>query len=159
LKEGDDREPSNYRGITLLSVVGKVFTQVLQTRLVGWVEKKRLLEQEQGGFRPGIGCTEQTFSLVELVKNRGREKDTFCCFIDIKKAFDRVFRAGLWQRLASLKIRGKLWRVVRCLYNKVESKVFGGDLWFELSAGVRQGCILSPLLYAIFIDGLVKHIK
>jgi len=100
LKEGDDREPSNYRGITLLSVVGKVFTQVLQTRLVGWVEKKRLLEQEQGGFRPGIGCTEQTFSLVELVKNRGREKDTFCCFIDIKKAFDRVFRAGLWQRLA-----------------------------------------------------------
>ena len=73
-----------------------------------------------------------------------------------------MWRDGLWKRLWDVGIRGKMWRVLRSLYAKTESCVeaHGGlSDWFEVTAGVRQGCILSPLLYDIFIDGLAKEIS
>jgi hypothetical protein len=160
-KDGDKRDTSNYRGITLLSIVGKVYAQVINERLVKWSEENKILVEEQGGFRPQRGCPDQLFSLVELLKNRGR-KGTFCCFIDVKKAFDRVFRAGLWKRLAEEGVKGKMWRVLKSIYETVESCVrVEGSLtdWFPVETGVRQGCVLSPLLYALFINGLVKEIN
>ena len=71
----------------------------------------------------------------------------------MKKAFDRVFRAGLWQRIADEGIKGKMWRVLRSIYKTVDSCVRIGEEvtdWFPLETGVRQGCVLSPLLYALF---------
>ena len=103
-KDGYKRDTGNFRGITLLSIVGKVFTSILNDRLVRWSEERKILVEEQGGFRPQRGCPDQLFSLIELLRNR-REGSTFCCFIDVKKAFDRVFRAGLWKRLAEEGIR------------------------------------------------------
>ena len=160
-KDGDNRDPSNYRGITLLSIVGKVYAQILNDRLVRWSEKHKIIVEEQGGFRPRRGCPDQLFTLVELLRNRGK-KGTYCCFIDVKKAFDRVFRAGLWERVAEEGVRGKMWRVLVSIYNTVESCVkVKEDLteWFPVSTGVRQGCILSPFLYALFINGLVREIN
>ena len=160
-KDGDKRDPSNYRGITLLSIVGKVYAQILNDRLVRWSERHKVIVEEQGGFRPRRGCPDQLFTLVELLRNRGK-KGTYCCFIDVKKAFDRVFRAGLWDRVAEEGIKGKMWRVLVSIYNTVESCVrVKEDLteWFPVNTGVRQGCILSPFLYALFINGLVKEIN
>jgi hypothetical protein len=160
-KDGDKRDTSNYRGITLLSIVGKVYSQVLNSRIVKWAEENKVLTEEQGGFRPHRGCPDQIFSLVETIRSRGR-KGTFCCFIDVKKAFDRVFRAGLWKRVAEEGVKGKMWRVLRSIYETVEScvRVSGKCTdWFPVNTGVRQGCILSPLLYALFINGLIKELK
>jgi hypothetical protein len=160
-KDGDKKDTANYRGITLLSIVGKVYAQVINERLMSWCEQNKILVEEQGGFRPQRGCPDQLFSLVELLQNRGK-KGTFCCFIDVKKAFDRVFRAGLWQRIADEGVKGKMWRVLRSIYETVESCVrINGNLtdWFPVETGVRQGCVLSPLLYALFINGLVKEIN
>jgi len=161
LKDGDERDTSNYRGITLLSIVGKVYAHVINARLMSWCEKHDILVEEQGGFRPHRGCPDQLFSLVEILQNR-REQGTYCCFIDVKKAFDRVFRAGLWKRIADVGIKGKMWRVLNSFYSTVESCVrVDGFLtdWFRLDTGVRQGCVLSPLLYALFINGLVKELN
>jgi hypothetical protein len=160
-KDGDKRDTSNYRGITLLSIVGKVYAQVINERLMSWCEENEVLVEEQGGFRPHRGCPDQLFSLVELLQNRGK-KGTFCCFIDVKKAFDRVFRAGLWQRIADEGVKGKMWRVLRSIYETVESCVTVDGYateWFPIETGVRQGCVLSPLLYALFINGLVKELN
>jgi hypothetical protein len=160
-KDGDKKDTGNYRGITLLSIVGKVYTQVLNERLMTWSEKNKILVEEQGGFRPERGCPDQLFTLVEILKNRGK-KETFCCFIDVKKAFDRVYRGGLWCRLAEEGVKGKMWRVLRSIYSTVQSCVRVDDKltdWFSLETGVRQGCILSPLLYAMFINGLVKELN
>jgi hypothetical protein len=160
-KDGDEKDTSNYRGITLLSIVGKVYAQVINERLMMWCERHKILVEEQGGFRPHRGCPDQLFSLVEVLKNRG-DKGTFCCFIDVKKAFDRVFRAGLWKRIAEEGVKGKMWRVLKSIYETVESCVkVNGSLtdWFPIETGVRQGCVLSPLLYAIFINGLVKELN
>jgi len=119
-KDGDKRDTSNYRGITLLSIVGKVYGQVINERLMKWCEANRILVEEQGGFRPHRGCPDQLFSLIEILQNRGK-KGTFCCFIDVKKAFDRVFRAGLWEKVANVGVKGKMWRVLRSIYASVES--------------------------------------
>ena len=126
-KDGDKRDTGNYRGITLLSIVGKVYAQVINGRLMTWCEKNKVLVEEQGGFRPNRGCPDQLFTLVELLRNRGK-KGTYCCFIDVKKAFDRVFRAGLWQRIADEGIKGKMWRVLKSIYETVESCVLGGTI-------------------------------
>ena len=96
---------------------------------------------------------------------QGRRKtrlDSYCCFLDIKKAYDTVFREGLWRRLREVGVEGRMWRVLKNVYVKVESSVVVNEErteWFELYTGVRQGCILSPTLFAIFIDGLATWVK
>jgi hypothetical protein len=160
-KDGEERDTNNYRGITLLSIVGKVYTTVLNRRLIDWCEKKGILVEEQGGFRPERGCPDQLFVITEILKQR-KEVPTYACFIDVKKAFDRVWRNGLWKRLAEEGIRGKMWRAIRTVYSKVQSAVLTGvgqTNWFDINTGVRQGCVLSPVLFAIFINGLAKEIR
>ena len=68
----------------------------------------------------------------------------------------------MWQRVADEGVKGKMWRVLRSIYETVESCVrVEGSLtdWFPINTGVRQGCVLSPLLYALFINGLIKEIN
>jgi hypothetical protein len=160
-KEGDKRDPLNYRGITLLSVVGKLFSSILNKRLSEYLEEEGGVVDEQGGFREGRGCPEQIFALTEVLKMR-RNRPTFCCFIDIKKAYDRVWRDGLWKRLWEVGVRGRMWRVIKEGYSRVESCGLVGDRmtdWFNIEVGVRQGCTLSPTLFSVFIDGLARAIK
>lgn len=162
-KEGEKKNVDNYRGITLLSVVGKLYTSILNERLSKWLEKEKKLVEEQGGFRPGRSTTEQIFILKEVVLGRRRrKKKTFCCFLDIRKAYDTVCREGLWERLWGKGVRGKIWRVIKNLYSEVGSCVRLGEEkteWFTLDIGLRQGCILSPVLFSVFIDGLAEEVK
>jgi len=162
-KDGDKHIAETYRGITLLSVVGKLYTIVLNTRLSQWCERNQILVDEQAGFREGRSTSDQLFILREAVQDRTRrKKGTYCCFLDIKKAYDTVFREGLWRRLWEVGVQGKMWRVLKNIYAKVESSVVVNTKrgeWFELHTGVRQGCILSPTLFAIFIDGLARAVK
>ena len=93
---------------------------------------------------------------------RKKRKRTYCCFLDIRKAYDTVFREGLWKRMIEKGVGGKLWRVVKNLYREVGSCVRLGEEktdWFGLEVGLRQGCILSPILFSIFIDGLAEEVK
>ena len=162
-KEGDPRVPDNYRGITLLSVVGKIYAMVLNNRVKRWCDERNVLVDEQAGFRMRRSTVDQTFILSELIRARRKKGlKTYCAFLDIKKAYDKVWRDGLWKRLIEVGITGKMWRVLHNLYSVVESCVLvGADRteWFSLDAGLRQGCILSPILFAVFIDGLARAVK
>jgi hypothetical protein len=162
-KDGDPADPLNYRGITLLSVVGKTYASVLNSRLLGWLKDNESIQDEQGGFRPGRGCPEQIFVLSEAVRLRRKSgKRTHACFIDVSKAFDRVWRDGVFKRLRDEGVEGKLYRVIRGIYSRVQSCVQTEgkqSRWFNLSTGVRQGCPLSPTLFAVFIDGLIRRLK
>ena len=87
---------------------------------------------------------------------------TYCTFIDIQKAYDKVWREALWYKLYKMGIRGKLWRVLRNIYEKVESCVVLGDHCtelFEVLLGLRQGCLLSPMLFDLFINDIVDELK
>ena len=119
-------DPGKYRGITLLSVLGKTYTAVLNNRLSNWIENNNILADEQAGFRPNRSITDQLFVLTETIRNR-RPNKTFCAFLDIQKAYDKVWREGLWYKLYKAGVRGKLWRIIRGIYAKVESCVALGD--------------------------------
>ena len=104
---------------------------------------------------------DQIFILKEMLASRIGKK-TYTCFIDIRKAYDRVWRDGLWKALWDQGVNGKMWRVLRSYYAKVQScAIVNGELteWFDLHVGVRQGCVLSPILFDIFMDGMAREIK
>lgn len=84
-------------------------------------------------------------------------KKLYCTFVDFKKAFDTVWRVGLWQKLIKNGINGKILRVVVNMYKNVKSCIKqGGDFsnFFDCEIGVRQGENLSPFLFAIFLNDL-----
>jgi hypothetical protein len=157
-KGGDERDLGNYRGISLLSIIDKIFKTILKNRVSAFLEERNELAEEQGGFRKGRGCAEHIFTLKEILRMRKGRK-TFCCFLDVKKAYDRVWRDGLWVRLWDVGVRGKMWRVIKNSYDGVASCILLGSKrtrWFGI---VRQGCVLSPLLYDMFINGLIVVVK
>ena len=136
---------------------------VLNKRVMQWCEERNVLVDEQAGFRVGRSTVDQVFVLSELIRARRRKgQKTYCAFLDIKKAYDTVWRDGLMKRLLEVGLKGKMWRVIRNLYLIVESCVLVGQdktEWFSLDTGLRQGCILSPVLFAVFIDGLARAVK
>jgi len=145
-KKGDHRECSNYRGITLLSQAGKVYAKVLEQKCRKIVEP--LIQEEQCGFRPGRGTTDQLFTLAQVYeKSWEYGKPVHTCFIDLEKAYDRVPRAILWKVLEEYNIKGVLLRAIKALYNHCGSCVRVNGLKskaFMVKAGLRQGCVLSP---------------
>ena len=158
-KKGDLTICSNNRGITLLSVAGKVFCSFILNRFKGAIDKK--LRENQAGFRPGRSCTDQIFALRQIIeKCLEFHTPIKINFIDFKAAFDSVHRESLWNILIMYGIPIKIVNIIRNTYEKSECCVqIDGEKteWFEITAGVRQGCIWSPLLFLILIDYILKH--
>ncbi len=161
-KEGDKEELDNYRGIALSCTVGKVFERVLDNRIRA-ISEEKVMKEAQGGFRKDRGCADQIFVLrtvVELRKKQGLK--TVVTFLDVKKAYDTVWREGLWKKMRGYGITERLVRWCELFYKKVEAAVVTGHgrtEWFEVEGGLRQGSALSPLLYSIFMMDLVEELE
>ena len=151
--KGSVPDPENYRGITLLSCIGKLFTARLNCRLSCYVED-HIMGQEQAGFREGYSTIDHIFDLQLIVElYQSVHKRVYCAFIDYRKAFDSINRPLLWHKLLSYNINRKLLNVVKNMYDKAKSCVKIDNLYsdyFPCNIGVRQGDNLSPLLFALF---------
>jgi hypothetical protein len=162
-RAGAETELDNYRPITLLSIVSKLFELLMNIRFTEWSEKNRALRDEQGGFRTKRGCADQLFVLKEVWSSRRELKlPTYAAFLDVKAAYDRVWRTGLWHELYQCGIRGKAWRMVRAMYARMRRVVLVDgqrSSEFSVEVGVSQGSVLSPFLYSVFIDGLIRFLK
>ena len=104
-KSGNPDDAQNYRGITLINVLGKVYSQVLLNRLSKWSEENDKLSKNQFGFQKGkstIDCIFLLNAIVSKVINSGEK--LYCCFIDYEKAFDRIDRPLLWHTLIFEKV-------------------------------------------------------
>ena len=150
----------NYRGVTLLSAFGKLFTRVLDNRLTEWAEENSIYVEAQAGFRAGMGTTDHIFALHGLLTHfLNRKKKLYCVFVDFSKAFDYVVRDNLWFKLIELGVRGKILDVIMSMYSNVKSKVKfynskGEEFTCHSHTGVRQGECLSPFLFAMFVNDL-----
>ena len=97
--KGMRNDPSNQRLLALTSVFSKLFEKVLDTRIRTWSERIGALSDLQGGFRTDRGCPDQIFALHEIVMMRKEcGQQTVLAFIDVAKAYDRVWRPGLWKK-------------------------------------------------------------
>ena len=160
-KKGSLTDVGNYRGITLLSILGKLFTRVLNNRLKDWAENYHLLIEAQAGFRAGMSTTDNIFVLHGVIShliNQG--KKLYCAFVDFTKAFDYVVRENLWYKMIKYGIRGKILNVIKSMYSSVKSRVkYNNQLGneFYCGLGVRQGECLSPLLFSLFLNDIEEH--
>ena len=154
----------DFRGISLVSVPYKAMCMIIKERLALVVEERKLVAEEQGGFRKGRGCRDQilTLMLVGQVQMAMRKSGMMAAFIDLKKAYDTVDREKMLDCLKHLGLRGRLGAFLEELYSGVECEVRVGEELsnpFEVTTGLRQGCVLSPLLFSLYINGVVEKLR
>ena len=160
-KKGSRKLCKNYRGVSLLSIPGKVFASILNNRVRKVIEDKVM--EKQAGFRSGRGCSEQIFVMRQLTEKMiEKGKKMYAVFVDLEKAYDKVCREELWEALRRYGVSGGLLSVIKSMYQASEACVrVDGEMseWFEVKQGVRQGCPLSPWLFNIFLDVVVREAR
>ncbi|KAK0156607.1 LINE-1 reverse transcriptase [Merluccius polli] len=150
-KKGDRTVCSNYRGIPLLSLPGKVYSGVLERRVHRIVEPR--IQEEQCGFRPGHGTVDQLYNLCRILEGAWEfAQPVHMCFVDLEKAFDHVPRGALWGVLREYEVSDPLIWAVCSLYDRCQSLVR-----IAVRVGPRQGCPLSPILFIIFMDRISRR--
>jgi hypothetical protein len=136
---------------------------MLSHRLSKWADEAGLLCDEQAGFRVGRSTLEHLFTLHELMgSRRERGLPTFLAFLDARRAYDRVWRSGLRLKLWKGGVRGRMFHMLDSMLGDLRRRVVvdgGQSEPFSTSIGLAQGAVLSPLLYAIFINGLAEVLK
>ena len=162
-KKGDRGNPDNYRGITLTSVFSKVFLHVVQNRIERWLNINEIIVEEQAGFRRGYSTVDNIFVLHGIAeKYLTQKKKLYVAFIDFRKAFDSVDRAGLWSVLEKYGFCGKICKVLRSMYENVKCCIRSGNTtsdFFPCCRGLKQGCKCSPKIFSIVINSLATEIK
>ena len=165
--KGSKLDANNYRGISLISCVGKVFTQLINRRLENFIHQNDILGQEQAGFRSFFSTSDHIFVLniiIDLYLNKIKKKSKrlYCAFIDYEKAFDLIDRTLLFTKLISYNINGKLTKVIFSIYQNVKACLKLDNVIsksFLCNIGVRQGDSLSPLLFSLFLNDLNTFIS
>lgn len=163
-KKGDVNDVTNYRGIPCLNSLAKLFMSLLLARLEAFVKKHGLLSEFQAGFRKGYSVVDNIFVLSSLInlKLSKRGKKVYCFFIDFKAAFDSVNHNALYLKLLNIGISFKFVNIIRELFGCQAISVRGAhgiSESFQVKAGVRQGCPLSPLLFSLFLDDLPLELE
>lgn len=156
--KGDRSDCNNYRGISLLSIVGKVFARVLLSRLQ--VLASRVYPESQCGFRANRSTTDMIFAVRQLQeKCREQQQPLYMAFVDLTKAFDLVSRQGLFKLLEKIGCPPSLRSMIISFHTNTRSRVScDGTLSdpFLILSGVKQGCVLAPTLFGIFFSLMLK---
>ena len=163
-EQGSKLDANNYRGITLSSCFGKLFCHVLNERIISYVDKVSFLRPEQAGFRKNYRTTDHLYVLKTIVDkyvlNSNKGSKLYACFIDLRKAFDTVWHEGLFLKLQKASITGKLYALIKSMYQISVSRVKCKNslsLPIDITQGVHQGNVLSPLLFNIFMNDAGKE--
>ncbi|KAL0812036.1 hypothetical protein ABMA28_009430 [Loxostege sticticalis] len=157
-KKGSTKKCNNYRLIALISHASKIILHILNERLKSYLSKE--VAPEQAGFVKGKGTREQILIVRQIIeKSREFNKPTYICFVDFSKAFDSVKWPVLWKTLTDMGTPKHLIHLLRRLYEQGTASVRTDDVLsnnFHPSAGVRQGCIISPLLFNIYTELIMR---
>lgn len=160
-KKGDLKCCDNWRGISLLDVIGKLMARILKERL----EKisDRVLPVSQCRFRRGRGGVDTIFAARQLIEKTREHGDIlFMLFVDLKKDHHSVPRQALWKVLEKCGVPPKMLNVVKSFHNGMQAEVRVGPTTterFEVKNGLRQGCTLAPTLFNVYFSGMVASWK
>ena len=152
--KGDRSSCDNYRGISLLSIAGKILSKVILNRL-----NKHLLDEivpeSQCGFRKNRGTVDMIFASKQVQERcREQNKDLYILFVDLTKAFDTVSRPGLWNILPRIGIPPKMVKMIQSFHDGMKAGLVNGDESneFPVTNGVKQGCVLAPTLFSFIFS-------
>ena len=158
LKDGDDEDPNNYRAITVTDVLSKLLAIMINSRLEKWSSENKIIRKEQIGFEKKSRPSDHLFvfkTLIDTYKNQG--KKLYVCFVDFQKAFDSVWRIGLFYKLIKYGMDIGFIKLIKNMYDKTSQSLKINNettRCFRTYKGVKQGCILSPRLFNIFLNDL-----
>ena len=158
-KKGNPKKCSNYHTIALISHTSKVMLKILQARLQQYVNRE--LPDVKAGFRKGRGTRDQIANIhCNIEKAREFQKNIYCCFIDYTKVFNCVDHNKLWKILKEMGIPDHLTCLLKNLYAGQEATVrtgHGTTDWFLIEKGIHQGCILSPCLFNLYAEYIMRN--
>ena len=162
-KKGSKTNPDNYRAISLTCCLNKFYSAVLNQRLLKFTIEQGIIRENQLGFMPGNRTSDALVILYNLINRYCtlNSKYIYACFVDFKKAFDSIPRHTLFEKLLKFNINGKFFNSIKNMYSNDTIRVnIGNNLTkaFSINQGVKQGCILSPLLFNIFLSDLPESI-
>ena len=154
---------NNYRGITLLTSLNKIFEILIWERMKGWWEGEQVISPLQGACRTGRSCLHSALALQEAISvGLGTRKRTLVTYLDVSKAFDGVWIDGLFFQLRKKGVVGRIWRLLYSSYKNFQCKVrIAGTYsdWYTMECGIHQGGFLSLLKYIAFIDPLLRDLE
>ena len=158
-KKGDRKDCGNYRGISLLSIAGKIMARILLNR-VNQMISPVVLPETQCGFREGRSTMDMVFSLRQ-VQDKCQEQNMplYAVFIDFTKAFDTVSREGLWIVLRKFGCTQKVINIIRSLHDGMQAQVVQAQVAsdkFPVQNGVKQGCVLAPTLFSLYLGAMLE---
>jgi len=157
-KKGDPNLENNYRCLSLLDTLYKIFTGLILERINNWIEVNNIINEFQAGFRKNYSTVDQIFNLSCIVHiNFQAKKKTFAFFVDLKCAYDKLPRNSLFFKLSMLGLSKKIICVLMLLYSNTSCQVwFENELSnsFSIDQGVKQGCVLSPVLFSLYLNDL-----
>ena len=150
--KGEKASCDNHRGISLLSIAGKILARVLLNRITEHLVDN-VISESQCGFRQNRGTIDMVFAVKQLQeKCIEQHKDLYLLFIDLTKAFDTVSRTGLWTILSKLGCPPKFIKAIQSFHDGMMARVIeNGDVSdpFPVTNGVKQGCVLAPTLFSL----------
>ena len=162
-KKGSRQYKTQYRPISLLPICSKIFEKILFDKIYAFLNDKNLISPNQSGFRPGDSTINQLLAITtEIYEAFESYDETRAVFLDISKAFDKVWHEGLIFKLKSNGIRGKLLNLItNFLTNRQQRVLLNGcaSEWKYLLSGVPQGSVLGPLLFLVYINDLTDNIS